>query len=199
MYRSYKLVFWNANGILQHLNEIKIFLRTNNIDIMLISETHLTSKSYVRIPNYTLFSTNHPDNRAHGGTAVIVLNKIKHHESEKFQSRHIQATSIVVEDANGPFTVTSVYCPPRFTIKSNDFQSFYSTLGNRFIAGGDYNAKHNFWGSRLITTKGRELYKCISKMKLDVLSTGEPTYWPSDRNKIPEFCTSSSTSASSKA
>ncbi|GBP35810.1 Probable RNA-directed DNA polymerase from transposon BS [Eumeta japonica] len=32
------------------------------------------------------------------------------------------------------------------------FSDFFKTLGNRFIAGGDWNAKHSHWGSRITNT-----------------------------------------------
>jgi hypothetical protein len=35
-------------------------------------------------------------------------------------------------------------------------------MNSRFIIGGDFNAEHTHWGSRLITTKGRELYKAVT-------------------------------------
>ena len=40
---------------------------------------------------------------------------------------------------------------------------YFETLGPRFIAGGDYNAKHPRWGSRLTTTRGRELHKATTQ------------------------------------
>jgi hypothetical protein len=67
----------------------------------------------------------------------------------------------------------------------------YNTLGRRFIAGGDYNAKHTDWGSRLISPRGRDVFKTMEQLNLQHLSTGEPTYWPSDCNKLPDlldFC-----------
>jgi len=54
--------------------------------------------------------------------------------------------------------------------------TFVKTLGNCFFAGGDYNAKHDFGGSRLTTTKGRELHKRMKHNKLKPLSTRQPTY-----------------------
>lgn len=91
----------------------------------------------------------------------------------------------MIEDWIGPFTIAAVYFPPRFASKEQQFTQFYKKLGNRFLAGGDYNAKHTQWGSRLITPKGRELLKRMTNMKLELISTGEPTYWPTDRQKIP--------------
>jgi hypothetical protein len=41
--------------------------------------------------------------------------------------------------------------------------------------------------SRLITSKGLALYKVIQENNLNILSTGETTYWPTDSNKIPDL------------
>jgi len=56
-----------------------------------------------------------------------------------------------------------------------------------FIVGGDFNCKHTLWGSRLITSKGRELATLIQTKNYSVLSAGTPTYWPTDKRKIPDL------------
>lgn len=191
MAHSIKLAEWNANGLANHSQELTCFITNNNIDIMMISETHFTSKSYIKIPNYNIYTTNHPTGSAHGGTAIIVKNSIKHHECIPYHRPQLQATSIVIEDWFGKIKISAIYCPPKHTIKNDQFAEFFDTLGPRFIAGGDYNAKHQFWGSRLATTRGRELLKTSQNKHLQFLSTGEPTYWPTDRKKIPDlidFC-----------
>lgn len=63
-------------------------------------------------------------------------------------------------------------------------------MEERFILGGDLNAKHVDWGARLTTTKGRELRQAISETNCSFHSTGKPTYWPTDPNKIPDLLTS---------
>ena len=62
------------------------------------------------------------------------------------------------------------------------YEEFFNTLGDRFLACGDYNAKHTYWGSRLMNPKGRQLYKVLvdSKNGIDFMSPGHPTYWPAD-------------------
>jgi hypothetical protein len=85
----------------------------------------------------------------------------------------------------------AVYLPPKHTAKPEQLEDFYNTLGRQFISGGDYNAKHTDWGSRLITPRGREVFNTTERNNLKHLSTGEPTYWPSDRHKLPDlvdFC-----------
>jgi exonuclease III len=48
--QKYKIAIWNANGLQQHAQELKTFLYDQNIDIIMISETHFTKKHYLRIP-----------------------------------------------------------------------------------------------------------------------------------------------------
>jgi hypothetical protein len=61
---------------------------------------------------------------------------------------------VSIADSIGPLTISDVYFPPGYTVKQAQFDGFYNTLGQRFIVGGDYNAKHTDWGSRLVTPKG---------------------------------------------
>jgi hypothetical protein len=91
-----------------------------------------------------------------------------------------------VEDSVGLLTISAVYLSHKHTVKQEQLEDFYNTLEHRFIAG-DYNAKHTYWGSRLITLRGSKVLKMMERNNLKHLSTGEPTYWPSDRNKLPDL------------
>jgi hypothetical protein len=73
-------------------------------------------------------------------------------------------------------TVTATYCPPKYNIYANDYKTIFDKMNSRFIIGGDFNAKHTHWGSRLITTKGSELYKAVADAGCEIVSTGKPTY-----------------------
>jgi hypothetical protein len=83
--------------------------------------------------------------------------------------------------------ISAIYCPPRHKIKTEQYNAFINALGHRFLVGGDFNAKHQYWGSRLINPRGREIYQTIQENQLEILSTGEPTYWPTDINKTPDL------------
>lgn len=191
MQQQIKIAVWNANGLAQHGLEVKHFLLNHKIDIMLISEAHFTEKTYLKIPNYIIYITRRPDGKAFGGSAIIIKQKIKHHVLENLSEDFIQATSIAVDEWAGKLVLSAVYCPPRHQITKDQFKSYFSKLGPRFIAGGDYNAKHTLWGSRLITPKGRQLFQAMKEFNLSHISTGHPTYWPTDLTKIPDlidFC-----------
>jgi hypothetical protein len=47
-----------------------------------------------------------------------------------------------VEDSVGLLTILAVYLPLKHTVEQKQLEDFYNTLGRRFIAAGDYNAKH---------------------------------------------------------
>ncbi|PNF19341.1 putative RNA-directed DNA polymerase from transposon X-element [Cryptotermes secundus] len=158
---------------------------------MLISETHFTNKSYIKIPNFNIYHTNHPDGTAHAGTAVMIRNNIKHYEKEGYKQENIQATSVVVQEHSSEITISSIYCPPKHNNKHKDFEHFFKTLGNNFLVGGDFNSKNVQWGSRLTNSKGRELLATMNSNNLSYLTTGQPTYWPTDSRKTPDildFC-----------
>lgn len=179
-----KICFWNANGLSQHKHEVELFLQEQEIDVLLVSETHFTLKNCFRINGYFTYDTKHPSGRACGGTAVIVRRNIRHFPMPEFREEYIQATSINLVDFK--VIISSVYCPPKHKIDQEKFLGFFSTLGSKFISAGDYNAKHTYWGSRLLTPRGRQLFNTITANKLDVISSGQPTYWPSDFNKMPD-------------
>ena len=147
---------------------------------MLISETHFIDKN-----GYNFYHTQHPNGKAHGSIGIIIKASIKHYELPSLQEDYFQAKNVAIEDCHGIITTSAVYCPPRHSIAKEDFNNFLDTLGNRFIAGGDHNAKHIQWGSRLVTVRGKNLLNSINTNNLNYLTTYEPTYWPTDTNKIP--------------
>ncbi|KAL1448079.1 hypothetical protein WDU94_013870 [Cyamophila willieti] len=150
---------WNADGLINHKNEIQVILEINNIDLCLISETHMTDENYCKIKGYNFYHTIHPSNNARGGSGVFIKEHLKHYEDIKIQSERIQLASVTVQTKQGPITIASIYCPPGKKITEEDLTPLFTELGHKFIIGGDFNAKHTHWGSRLISTRGRTLLK----------------------------------------
>ena len=187
MANDLRIMAWNANGVLQHQSELQVVLDIEKIDVCLLSETHLTNEQNIKFKGYNVYLTNHPQNTAKGGSAVIIKENILHYEESPYRTREIQASSVSVNTKNYRLTITAVYSPPRHAIKEKLYLDFLRMQGNRFIVGGDFNAKNSHWGSRLTTTKGKELLKAIRKNGCEALSTGKPTYWPTDTNKIPDL------------
>lgn len=76
---------------------------------------------------------------------------------------------------------------PRHSITETHLQDFFESFGPRFIAAGDFNAKHSWWGSRSINPKGRTLHRFLQSRRLDCHSSGEPTHWPSNPSLLPDL------------
>ena len=82
--------------------------------------------------------------------------------------------------------VTALYTF-RHTIKENQYRNLFQNIGEKCIIGGDLNANHSHCGSKLITPKERELYKAAQNYDSEFISTGKPTYWPTDAGKTPDL------------
>jgi len=65
------VLLFNANGLKNHIIEIQAVLYEKRIDIALITETHFTK-------------SNHPDNTAHGGVAIIIKSTLSFSPLPKF-------------------------------------------------------------------------------------------------------------------
>jgi hypothetical protein len=134
-----------------HIKEIPVFLKTNNIDILLISESHTTERSVIKVPSYTVYTSIHPDGAAHAGTALLIKSQLKHHAVEPYITNKIQSTIIQLESMTQPITIAAIYSPPKYTISCQEYENFLLLLGPRFLVAGDWTAKHTAWGSRVIT------------------------------------------------
>jgi len=107
MAKFLRLAVWNANGILKHKKNCKFFLQDQFNDIMLISETHFTDKSFLNTPGYKFYHANHPDNTAHAGTAIFIRSTTNHYPLHIYVKDFIQATSIRVKTL--PYEITVSY------------------------------------------------------------------------------------------
>ena len=103
-------------------------------------------------------SFNSPSGAAHGGAALYIHNSIPHHEIDPFKTESMQVAGIVARLFCGTeVVIAALYSPPKHKISENEYSLLFEHLGPKWILGGDYNAKHQHWGSRITTTKGREL------------------------------------------
>lgn len=180
------MALWNSNGLQQHKPELEIFLEESKIDVCFISEAHFTRETSFKIHGFKTYHTLHPSNKARGGAVVIVRANIKHHEEPKFSSEFIQASTISLECKRYKFATTTIYSPPKHNIKKDEYIEFLNTLGNTFIAGRDFNVKHTHWCSKYVSGKGRELFLAGKSHKCEFLSSGSPSYWPTDLNRHPD-------------
>ena len=181
------ILLFNANGLKNHVNEIQTVLYEKRIDIALITETHFTKYSQVHIPGYITYKSNHPDNTAHGGVAIIIKSTLSFSPLPNFTRDYLQSCAVTIKLNNIPITIASIYCPPKHNISAPQFNDYFSTINSNFITGGDINAKHQSWGCRAANPRGNVLYNFTNAKKYSVLAPPGPTYWPSSIRKKPNI------------
>jgi exonuclease III len=103
-----QIAVWNSNGLNYHIGEIPIFIKTNKIDIVLISESHTTEQSVIKIPYYTIYYSHHPDGAARVGSALIMKSQVKHYVVEPYITNKIQSTVIKLESMTRPISIAAV-------------------------------------------------------------------------------------------
>ena len=107
--QTIRILTWNANRILARKTEQLHFLTSENIDIALISETHLTSRLHIKFRGYQLHTCHHPGDVTHGGSAVIIKDSIARNVLPRYATAYIQATCISIQVNGILTTIAAVY------------------------------------------------------------------------------------------
>lgn len=71
---------------------------------------------------------------------TVIINQFN--QKIGWQAEKIQATAVNFKIRNCNTIVAAVYCPPKYNIKVELHKEFLNYIGNRFVIGGDFNAKH---------------------------------------------------------
>ena len=117
------------------------------------------------------------------GAAIFIRSSVTFTPLPNFIATHIQSYAISLIFNHIPVTIAATYWPPKHKISTNQFNEYLSTLNNNFIIGGDLNAKHIQWGSRITNPRENSLLQFISHSNISILSPPNYTYWPTSRYK----------------
>ena len=72
MASNLQIMTWNTNGLLQHTANLIVTLVDQKIDVCLISGTHYTTESYIKLQGFDVDRTMHPNKSVRDGSAVII-------------------------------------------------------------------------------------------------------------------------------
>ena len=78
-----KIGRFNIIGILGNLNELKHFLHSHKIDIMLLNETKLSTNKEIKVPRYASVRKDR-SNRGTGGGVMILIKRTKKSKNRFF-------------------------------------------------------------------------------------------------------------------
>lgn len=175
------VVNWNACSIRNKQIEFGDFLRTKNIDIALLSETHLKPlRDTIYVPGYTLHRL---DRTATGGGGVAVAVKwgTNYRLLSHFRLDLIEAIGVEVQTTMGPIIFVAVYYHTQCrkndgsaTKLRNDIIKLTRRQG-KYLIGGDLNARHETWGNSKRNRNGIVLDEDLQCGHYNILAPDMPT------------------------
>lgn len=181
-----KVIYWNANGVIPHKQELRNYIKKNKIQIVLLCETHLTVNKKFNIPGYRTYRTDRPGGVAAGGTAILVRNDLPHSRNDSPALVNIEATSCTVNINKKKFKFTSVYKRPSEVLQGQDIKSIFQENISTLVAG-DLNSKHIQWGCNSTNQSGRRLLHVINEESLTLVAPIEPTHVPRQADFRPDI------------
>jgi hypothetical protein len=102
--KTLRIAEWNTNGLSNHKSELNQFLQDNNIDVLLVSETHSTDRTVLKIPNYSIYHCNHPNGTAHGGAAILIRKALQNYEVPLIKQTKYKLQLFKSKHGHGPIT-----------------------------------------------------------------------------------------------
>ncbi|GFX15121.1 uncharacterized protein TNCV_2480351 [Trichonephila clavipes] len=169
------LCSWNANGILNKIMELKIFVEKYSPDLILMQETHLRPKHNINIPNYIYYRNDrNTDENAYGGTLILIRRNIPHYNLPTpahrgyDRSSHPPPTSI-------PFLLFQSTSRLDRTRDCSLMISNNSSRPTVTVIFGNLNASHNEWNCSVNSTRGNQLKPSTDNLNLTIAYPNSPT------------------------
>lgn len=169
--KSFKIIEWNSNGIKNKTYELTHYLHTHDIDIALITETHLKNTDKLNITNYTIHRKDRPTQG--GGVAIMIKNTINYVLIQNLQS-NLEILGIKIKN---DINIFALYIHPNYALTLQELDNIFDGR-NKVIVAGDLNARHTFWKNQTNNTNGLLLYNYYLNSNINIEHTEEPTHYP---------------------
>jgi hypothetical protein len=176
--RKLKIATWNANGLLGKLQDLKVFLKMHDTDILTISETKLLNSDNVKIEGYNILRKQRDTNTRGGGVAIILKTDIPF-TIVRLPATVFECTAIKL--AHNNITVISIYNRPLNKFRQTDLDQIVNSSNNVIIAG-DINARHIDWGNSYNNTNGITLKNYIDSHAVTINHPMTHTHFPANNN-----------------
>lgn len=191
-----KFMAINTNSLQHNVRrfEIHSIVEKYKPDIVLLSETKLTSKHYLLSNTYSVIRTDRPNSKQGGGTAIMIKNNIKHKiikypSSNKNRILEFTIVQIFTEaTSNNNIFIISGYATNSskkiFIYELNDLLPCLdlNNLNNSFIQAGDLNARRKEWGDSDDNQRRKYLRNwekdTLAKYRVKIYTTDEALFTP---------------------
>lgn len=186
---SFKILFWNCQGVARKRLELLHFVQVHKIDILLLNETHLSDKSKFALPNFFGYFTNRPSVPGHhtaGGTAIFIHRRFTHFPLT-IPTTSIENTTIHIKTSHSELRLVAAYKRPQNVLLSSEIDALLDTPAHTIIAG-DLNSKHQSWYSLHQNTAGLALAQYAdSRTDIAIIAPETPTHYPNCPTHSPDI------------
>lgn len=170
------IAHWNARGLRNHFQELKLFMAENNLDVMMINETNLTAKDKFRISGYECYrkdrsatGTTNPG----GGVLIYIRKTIIHNEVVcDLKNEGLEIVGVRI----GKLTIFSLYAPQN-TIDEESLDTLFRA-NKKIVVAGDLNSRHRDWKCLGTNKNGRTLKRYIDKKPYVLIAPDGFTHYP---------------------
>ncbi|VDN13953.1 unnamed protein product [Dibothriocephalus latus] len=131
---GFKILQFNANGLLGKLDQLLAFMRSHSIAVVDIQETMWTNSTKVpSCADYTIVRRDRGHNKSGGFLAFLMDKPIFHHQ-----------LAISLDNGPAPLIIVNVYIPPTSSYSPGFTASIapYLPSGDNLVPG-DFNAHHD--------------------------------------------------------
>lgn len=165
---------WNSSGVKNQKYSLQQFLKSNNIDFMIVTETLLAERDTFSIPGYTAVRRHKTD--LYRGIAILIRKGITYTCIDT-PDADLETVAITVNN----ITIVGVYRSPNGPPLMVAELMGLLALNNKVIIGGDLNAKHANWSCNRNNISGVRLAQYVDNHP-DILLwyPNQPTHYPAN-------------------
>ena len=169
------IIQWNANGIVAHISELKLFLsqQAKLPEIICIQESLLNkNNTKFRINGYRIERADR-DGRG-GGLVSCVRDGLSYVRLSNPTS--LEALIIQVKLQFKTINIVNTYHAPDRTVFDDQYRLLFQTFNRDAIILGDLNAYSTAFGALTTDNRGRLLEELMDEHNMVALNTGTGTY-----------------------
>ena len=147
---------WNAEGVRTKNLELQTFLKTHNIDVCCIQETHLSPNHRFSVRGFETFRRDR-EHGPKGGLLTLVKNIYPVAEIYRSGDEDTEVLGIKLMFEGNPLSIYNLYSPPPKALHLHAIQP----EEERWIIMGDFNSHSPSWGYPDLDPKGDEVKDSI--------------------------------------
>ena len=153
-------MFWNCQGVRSKLKELELYLKENNLDIVVLNETFFTKKIDFKIQGYDTIKSDRSTG-VRGGVAFLVKHGLVINKEYRNADFNIVTDNEALVIDNQNLILATIYCP-----NGNPHLRLLETINNlsdNVMFVGDFNSKSEAFGC----AKKTHLVRCSKLSKIN--------------------------------